>query len=140
MLQFYEVRLGFRATDGKMEPITKNVNKTILIEQNELELEKKKYHVPDITWKNISYAWKYCIWGHFDFPFYCRGEEVEIPDEDSWSCDGIILTPKKNPNMKIACLTKIVPIQLSINEIMAWPEGDKAIKYLVERGLGVNAL
>ena len=90
----------------------------------------------EITWENLESELVKCIFCSCGFSIWYRkkGRHVEFyPDT------GIHKPVKewKSPNLNIQIKTIYTPATPSIDTLLHWHDGDKAIQYLVERGITI---
>lgn len=107
--------------------INNNIGHVILDETAATETQ----HIP-ITWENLNTIYnEYGLSCAFNIWNYRKGRKIEF---FSWSS---AIKEWKTTDFNLELRISYTPYNAPIEDIMKYCEGDKAIQYLVERGLKV---
>lgn len=100
-----------------------------------LTSETPNSYKEDITWENLG---EYFRKGRLPFStYYDRKKGKIFSYGDKLFDDEYFSTKEWEEPLNIQIEYDFLPINPSIKEIMEYPDGEKAIQYLIERGLSI---
>lgn len=99
------------------------------------EKNAKDYSVT-ATWENITeFYHNYALFSCFQLYNFKRGKYLSFEDFNLFKRHTWDIAQWRHPEMKIELKFHYVEVHTSINEILRYHNGEKAMQYLLERGI-----
>ena len=130
MLKFYHVKCTTYVNG--IERGTNYGHKTLMEEE-----EAKDCSIV-ATWENITeFYYNHALSSCFQLYNFKRGKYLSFEDFNLFKRQTWDIAQWRHPEMKIELKFHYVEVHPSINEILRYHNGEKAMQYLLERGIGI---
>lgn len=102
------------------------------------EEENAKDYSVFATWENITeFYYNHALSSCFQLYNFKRGKYLSFEDFNLFKRQTWDIAQWRHPEMKIELKFHYVEVHPSINEILRYHNGEKAMQYLLERGIGI---
>lgn len=117
---------------NRVTTIYSNGKRIFYRSQNYLTEKEMQNISTTITWNNINDIRQYAA---SDIRTYKKGRRLWV--SGGLDFDGFYFKEWKKPNLALEVKREYTEISPSINTILDWPDGEAAMKYLLERGINI---